>query len=386
MKKFIITILLFAFLILALVQMPFFNGIQRYLAALFFPERISPEELIQKYKSNENIKILIVPGHDDESWGASFNGVKEAELNLEVGGNLLNYFKSDEHFEAFTSRDKDGYTADFQNYFQKQYSLILEFRKYWQTVFRGAVKKGLVEEKILDYHGTASNEISLKLYGINKWANDNKIDIVIHLHFNDYPGRRAGRVGKYSGFSMYVPESQLPNARASRELALSIYNQLKKYLEPSDLPIEKDGIIEDQELIAIGSNASLNAVSVLIEYGYIYEPQFTHNATRPYLMRELAFQTYMGVKKYFEPPAKLSAFESSLLPYEWQNPLEEGMRGRDILALQSALISEGLYDCPLTGYFGPCTRRAVAAFQTRFGLPASGSADTPTIRKMNELY
>ena len=35
-----------------------------------------------------------------------------------------------------------------------------------------------------------------------------------------------------------------------------------------------EGVVEDQELIAIGSFNTLNPIGLLIEYGYIYESQF----------------------------------------------------------------------------------------------------------------
>lgn len=382
-KKILITIFGFGVLLLLVFQTDLGIKINNYLAALFFPERITPEELIDKYQRNEKIKILIVPGHDDESWGTDFNGIKEADFNLEVGEHLLKYFQGDLNFNVSITRDENGYTRNFQKYFQEQISLISEFRKYWQTIFKRAVKKGLVEPKVLDYHGTASSEDSLKLYGINKWANDNEIDVVIHLHFNDYPTRPAGQLGVYSGFSIYIPEKQLPNSRASIQIAQSVFNQLEKYFDPSDLPIEKEGIIEDQELIAIGSNASLNAAAVLIEYGYIYEPQFINYATHPLLMKELAFQTYLGIKKFFEPDFK--GPETTLLPYSWQRTFGEGERGRDVLALQAFLIKEGLYDCSLTGYFGPCTKKAVLEFQGKYGLVKSGSVDSFTLIELRSI-
>lgn len=139
-------------------------------------------------------------------------------------------------------------------------------------------------------------------------------------------------------------------------------------------------------MIAIGSNASLEAAAILIEYGYIYEPQFTHPSTRQPLIKELAFQTYLGVKQYFESAARVLVFPTSLLPYTWQDSLERGMRGREVLALQAALVEEGSFHCSLTGYFGDCTRDALIEFQEKYLLPKSGFADAPTVSKLNELY
>ena len=53
------------------------------------------------------------------------------------------------------------------------------------------------------------------------------MDLVIHIHFNDYPNRKLNRVGEYSGFSIYIPEKQLPNYEKSFEIVNSVFSQLK---------------------------------------------------------------------------------------------------------------------------------------------------------------
>ena len=93
---------------------------------------------------------------------------------------------------------------------------------------RQAVEQGMPGPDIQVYHNSAKDDDSLRLYAINKWANENKIEIVFHIHFNDYPGRKLNQVGEYAGFSIYVPEYQLPNHRASSELADSLKNQMEK--------------------------------------------------------------------------------------------------------------------------------------------------------------
>jgi len=35
-----------------------------------------------------------------------------------------------------------------------------------------------------------TEDIALRLYGFNKWADENKVDAMVHIHFNDYPGER----------------------------------------------------------------------------------------------------------------------------------------------------------------------------------------------------
>ena len=84
-------------------------------------------------------------------------------------------------------------------------------------------------------------------------------------------------------------------------------------------------MIEDQELIAIGSNASRDGISVLTEYGYIYEPQFANKETRSVALKEAAYQTYLGIKKFFdENTLPINNYETTLLPHKWNNPLKMG--------------------------------------------------------------
>src|SRR3989344_5136666 len=241
----------------------------------------------------------------------------------------------------------------------------------------------------------------------SKWANENNIEVVFHIHFNDYPGRKWDQPGKYSGFSIYVPEYQLPNHRASSEVAKPLKNQLEKYFAKSDLSAGSFILIEDQELIAVGSNASRDGVSVLTEYGYIYEPRFTNKETREVILKELAYQTYLGIKKFFGDTNLLAGnYETTLLPHIWDNPLKKGVvsESKGILYLQMALHKEGLYppenktfnDCPLSGVFGNCTFEAVKNFQEKYAdeilaengktEKASGFAGPKTLAKLNEIY
>src|SRR6185436_8364106 len=120
-------------------------------------------------------------------------------------------------------------------------------------------------------HNSAPPNVALRLFGINKWVNENKVDLAIHVHFNDYPRRNRSIAGEYSGFSIYVPEKQYVNSTTTLAIADSVFNRLDKYNPVSDFPKEDDGIVEEQELIAIGANDTLSAPSMLIEYGYIYE-------------------------------------------------------------------------------------------------------------------
>ena len=64
-------------------------------------------------------------------------------------------------------------------------------------------------------HLAVSEDIALRLYGFNKWANENKIDAIIHIHFNDYPRPTKWTIGKYKGFVIYIPDGQFANSKES---------------------------------------------------------------------------------------------------------------------------------------------------------------------------
>src|SRR3989338_5604485 len=248
-------------------------------------------------------------------------------------------------------------------------------------------------------HNSAPAETVLKLYGINKWANENNIDIVLHIHFNDDPTRNRKRQeeGKYSGFAIYVPEAQYSNAKASRAVAEPIFSQLAKFYPVSNFIQEQDGIVEDQKLIAIGAHNTLDPVGMLIEYGYIYESQFLNENIKKSVIKELALQTYIGTVHFFDTDTKLSLkYDTLLLPRNWEDAPQKGAKNKEsVLALQTALNFEKLYppegfnkhDCPITGNFGHCTSLALKKFQKKYGInDETGKIGESTKNKLNEMY
>ncbi len=369
------------------------------LLALAWPERLTPEDLQTNYET-KRLRVLLVPGHDNEYRGAEFGRLTENSLTMATAGYLFNYFKSDPRFEVFITRDPGtgDYLPNFLDYFNRERENILVFKDSLRQQFANFVAGNQVEARTTVVHNFARPEVAFRLYGINKWANDNNIDLVLHLHFNDYPGRGRS-AGKYSGFSVYLPEWQYPNARTSAAIGQSVFSTLQKFIPTSSLPGEDSGLVEDQELIAIGASGSRDGASVLIEYGYIYESQFTSAALRGRWLPELAWQTYWAVKNHFDADRLgegLTNEVTTLLPYHFTRDLREGDRDQvDVLALQRALLAGNFYppagkslaDCPILGSFGRCTREAVSHFQKQYQIkPVSGAVDEVTRKKLNELY
>lgn len=354
---------------------------------------------------NKKIKVLIAPGHDNESSGTQFRNIREADLTSVMGELLFQLFDKDNKFEAFLLRDKKGYKKEFISYFKNEREKIIAFRDKFKGIIQAAFDVGILRRERGVVHNSVYGDISVKLYGINKWANENDIDLVLHLHFNDYPGHKYNQPGKYSGFSIYAPESQLPNSKASLDIAKKVFDKMSKYFAVSDYPPESKGIVEDQELIALGANGSLDTPALLIEHSYIYESPLVDKDLRPLIMREMALQTYAGINQYFNRQViGEGGYNTFLLPYFWKREMAKGVKNsKDVLALQAALVEEELYppegfsisQCPVTGNFLNCTKKAVLSFQKKYRqeiltplnlVSATGFVGKSTLKKLNQLY
>lgn len=247
------------------------------------------------------IKILLVPGHDNEVWGAQYGNMKEADMTLNVATRIFNILKTDPRFEVHITRDSTGYTKEFSDYFTDHRADIVAFEENAKKEMQSKIANGSFVEMENVPHHTVGVDVADRLYGFNKWASDNKMDAVIHIHFNDYPRARSWTIGKYTGFVIYVPEGQLPNFKESARLGANILIQLKKKYITSTFEREKGGLIPDQKLIAIGANGTLipSVRAVLIEYGYIYEKKFRTTSARLAAFKNMAELTVTGIKNYF---------------------------------------------------------------------------------------
>lgn len=173
---------------------------------------------------------------------------------------------------------------------------IENFKTSYQRLakwFRGEDIDAILDDSL---HTDTPEEIIQTLYAINAWANDGDIDIVIHIHFNDVNGRTKDDIGNLSGFSIYTPGDELINKKVSYELAASMEKQLLKILVPSDNPEEKDIIIKNDSLIALGAFNTLNSASILIEYGFIYEEKFQSEE----FLKNIARVTYLGLQTFWK--------------------------------------------------------------------------------------
>jgi len=383
-----------------------FSYVGNNYTAAFLQEVITVTQLRKKYDAvsksrfvtKPKIRIMIVPGHEPGFGGTEFGNLKERDMAVELANDLAFFLRNNPHYEVIIARDREKWNTDLDTYFKNNWNEIASFTNESKSEMIRMIDKGDVK-KYTDgiIHNKAPQDVALRLYGINKWNNENKVDIAIHIHFNDYPRWNKDEPGEYSGFAIYVPEKQYSNGTTTRVIANNLFKRLSKYNAVSNLPKEESGVVEEQELIAIGADNTLDAPSMLIEYGYIYEPQFTDSIVRESTIRDLAFQTYLGIQDFFGSSEDQSfAYDTLMLPFLWQKNIEKNsLHKTDILALQTALLLEGVYppknktknDCPRSGNMGVCTLNALNSFQKKYGI--SGEIDkvgNKTKKVLNNLY
>lgn len=345
-------------------------------------------------KRNGPVKILLVPGHDEKYPGAEYGDTDEADLTLSVANQLADFLRQEDGFEVFVTRDQQGHNNLFEEYLANNTDSIKKFVELYKNKFNELKEDGEVEEKIIVDHNAAPDEVAFRLYGINKFVNDEDYDLVIHIHFNDYPDRKWGVKGRYKGFSIYIPEKQLVNNQSSEIFANYIRDHLNDYFAESNAPFEKDVVIEEQQLIAVGSNNTVASPSILIEYGYIYEDPFNNLETRDLIHQELAYQTYLGIKDFLlELPAGNQGLSTFYKP-DFDTNLSEGVDNKkEVIKLQGALTTLGFYPpegsdfigCPIDGTFGFCTKQALQDFQKENNLQPIGVLGPVSRERLNNL-
>jgi len=302
------------------------------------------------------VNILIVPGHDDESTGAGYKGLREVDLNRELAQNLYTYLSKESGMNVVLASDNRGYSPIFKKYFVRDKKKIETFIIKSKKSFSRKMRNEEVGLGDTTAHNTATNDVVFKLYGINRWASTQKFDLVIHVHFNDYPGRAWNKPGDEVGFSIYTPGKFLENHEISKQFADSIFKELKKVRPVSTLETEKDGVIENHQLIALGSNQTLTAGSVLIEYGYIYEEIFSDPEYRSIAFDTLAYSTYSGIKKLLNEKPIEKKYEIISVTENKTTPNNLKWQYQKALAGMYPPLNKSLIDCPATGYFGECSR------------------------------
>lgn len=370
-------------------------------AAVYLVDNITADDLKRTYDSapatQQKLRIFIMPGHEPNFGGAEYRNIKEREMNVVVAEKLAEFLGEHGRYETVIGRDGKDWHPALGAYFKTDEDEIRAWKDSHQEVMDDLVSEGsfLLSEDPVP-HQAATKDVALRLYGINKWIGENDFDLAIHIHFNDYGSRRRGNPGQYSGFVIYVPDGQYSNASAAKTVAGFVRNRLSTFVAESDTPKERGGIVEDQELIALGSNNTADVPSLLIEYGYIYESQFQNRKVSDILLGEYAYQTFLGIEDFFNQDERTFAYKTSVLPYSWNQNLSKGSsQSADVLALQFTLLADKLYpppgkdfrSCPVSGIFGDCTASALKEFQEKNGIEGDGTViGSKTRALLNSLF
>lgn len=295
---FLVASLTFVLVTLLGINVVFPNKIEYMLASVILSHNFKSAEEI---KIKEKVRILIVPGHEPNFGGAEFGNLKERDMTLELGQDLQKLLEQNPRYQVFTTRENEGWSLYLLTYFKNNWNEITKWTEASRDEFTRLVSVGSTTQTYsIVKHADALPDVALHLYGITKWANEHDIDITLHIHFNDYAGHKENKAGKYSGFSIYVPAQEYGNSTTTKIIVENIFKRLKELNKISNLPGETEGVINEPELIAIGANNTANSASVLIEYGYIYEPRFQNAKTRSAVLQNLAEQTYRGLEDFFE--------------------------------------------------------------------------------------
>jgi hypothetical protein len=363
---------------------------EKQTAAIFFVQSITVAQIQNTYHTPvpaKKVRILIVPGHQPDAGGTVFDGIYERDVAVDIADALAALLTQNPHYEVMVARTKTAWNPVLQNYFDTHALEIDAFQKSLSLQMQSHLTDGSILPEIDQvYHNSASSNAALQLYGINKWTSDNKYDITLHLHVNDEAGRHTGAVGEYDGFAIYVPDHQYSNAEASTAIGEAIAVRLNAYHATSTLPKEDVGVVPDQKLIAIGSNNSADNAALLIEYGYIYEPQFRDSSVRSVAVTDYVLQTYLGLQDFFKDSVP-SVYGSVSFPYDWTKVTgKQDERGPGVYALQAALHYLGYYpssgksfsECPVSGVAGDCTHSAIMEYQRARGLEATGILGSQT--------
>lgn len=383
-----------------------------------FKETVDDGALLEAYREavagGDRVRILIMPGHEPGYGGAEFLGYYERELVVDIAERLATELRTDPALEVLVARGNEDWNDDFEDYFDDEWDEIEDFVDDHKDAMEDVLDDRDEDEDDNEdqaAHNKAPEDVALRLYGVNKWGNERGVDLALHLHLNDEAGRPAGQRGAHSGAAIYVPDDIYGNAEASRAIAEPIFDRITAFTATSTFGLEQKGIVEDRDLIAIGSNNTSEVPSILIEYGYLYEPRITGPGARSEVLADFAYATALGVRDYLGTPVR-PRFGTKVFPYQFATdllasssapnaaiaasttlamPAPDPAYARGIYALQAALRTLGFFPgteaslavCPVSGIPGPCITDAVKAFQRSKGLEETGTIGPRTRALLN---
>jgi N-acetylmuramoyl-L-alanine amidase len=274
-------------------------GVSAFLAVSQISKTKSISTILSFIHETQKIRVLIVPGHEPNDGGASYKGINERDLNLQLSEILKNDLSDNPDIEVILARDDNGWNNDLKNYVSTGSTTIMDWVYSMKNKMLAKANTGEIEIVNPDMkHNDATDEAVLYLYATNKWIADNNIDLVLNIHFNNNP--KINGKPNYRGYCIYIPDKQYGNATSSRIFANYLNNEISKIENKSTMPQEKDTIIEDQQLIAIGNYDTLKIPSALVEYSYIYEPMMVSSSSRNKFISVAASATASAINNFIK--------------------------------------------------------------------------------------
>lgn len=248
-------------------------------------------------QSEEKFKILIFAGHEPEYGGAEYKGVLERDLNLQLAEELRDILIKNSSFEIVMVRDIDGWNPVIKNYIDENKEEIRAWLSAKKEEFLLSVEGGKITPVRAEMgHRETPLDAAIFMYGVNKWAGENNVDLSLHIHFNNNP-KYKGKPN-YEGFAIYIPERQYQNFSPSRTIAEYLMTEISKTHKVSTMKAESEGIIEDQELIALGCYNTAIAPAVIVEYAYIYEDLMLTQDSRDNFIAQMASSTAQALETF----------------------------------------------------------------------------------------
>ena len=197
--------------------------------------------------------VVIDAGHGGEDGGTvGVNGVYEKDLNLKIAL-LLDEWLRAEGFETVLTRSED----------------ILLYDKNSDYLGQKKVQDLSARRKIVEEQENA---------------------ILISIHMNAFPQ------AKYSGLQVYYSQ----NNPSSQALADEIQTRTRELLQPQNT----------RKIKSAGENIylldRLSCPAVLIECGFLSNPQECAKLSEEEYQKQLAFSIYLGIVNYFNTVSKNS--------------------------------------------------------------------------------
>ena len=249
------------FFMLFRVSRPLFRTICTFLALFLvcgvftlFSQKINSEVVLSAIDTSTApppLTVVIDAGHGGEDGGASSaDGIVEKELNLKIAELLCDMLKSN-GVKVVMTRTEDV----------------------------------LLYDKNADYIGRKK---ALDLAERRKIAEETENCIFVSIHMNAFP------MTQYSGLQVWYS----PNNPASQSLAESIRKTVCETLQPDNERQSK------RATSSIYLLHHLNAPAVLIECGFLSNPQECAKLSQEDYQKKLAFSIYLSIVNYLNDTSK----------------------------------------------------------------------------------